>query len=498
MVMNKRSHSLGVYPACLLALIATDVLGAEWTTSAGIAPAIEYTDNVCLSADNEKGEWVGLVTPDVNITGNGNKANLSLAARIEVNSLSDSDLEDRGCNAQGGYNNRQQFAPYGNARADAVLIEDWLFIDADASADQNSVTPYAAGGGDSLDRTGNTNTTYRYSVSPYIKRRFKDAADLTLRYTYDDQFNSKDLVGDSSEQSALLNLASGPSFSPYSWGLQGDYSKVEYSDRPGLGINNDTELKSARLNLGYQLDSTWQINGYVGQEWNDFVSSRDDIDGDFWDVGLRWTPNTRTTIDLGTGDRFFGSTPRFAINHRHKRSVLTASYKKDITYDRDIRTLGDSSTGGNATTLSNSPLLDERFTLGYAYQGRRSGLGISASYSDQTRQGDQPIDAENLTFEESTFKDVSISVNRSLSRQLSISGSLRWESQKPKDSSNDFYRDSETWRANLGVQRPLSQRITLSFDYQFTDRQSNNQIQSSNLFDDYTENRFTLTLRAAL
>ena len=38
-------------------------------------------------------------------------------------------------------------------------------------------------------------------------------------------------------------------------------------------------------------------------------SFRDDIDGSFWDVGFRWTPNSRTTVDVGVGERFFGSNP---------------------------------------------------------------------------------------------------------------------------------------------------------------------------------------------
>jgi hypothetical protein len=487
------------FSVCILAFVTISVNAAEWTTGAGIAPSIEYTDNVCLSRDNEKGEWIGRVTPDVNITGKGNNANVSLQASVELNSLSDSDLEDRGCGGGRAYNNRNQYAPDLSATADAVLIEGWLFLDANATARQNAVTPFASGGGDSLDRTGNTNTTYRYSISPYIQRRFKDTADLTLSYTYDDQYNSKDIVGDSSEQRAFFNLASGPWLAPLTLGLQGDYSKVEYSDTdtPGQEFNNDTELKSARLNAGYQLNRAWQVNGYIGQEWNDFVSFNDDIDGDFWDVGLRWTPNVRTTVDVGTGDRFFGTTPRFAVNYRHKRSVLTASYNKDLTYSRNIRTLGDSSSSFNPTTLTNSPILDERFTLGYAYQGRRSGLALTASYSDQTRQDGQNITSEDLTFEESTFQNISISVNRSLSQELSVSGGVSWYKEEPKDS-NALVTDAETWRGTLGANHQVSKNINLSFTYQYTDRQTNGEAPSDNVFDEYTENRFTLTLRMAL
>ena len=131
--------------------------------------------------------------------------------------------------------NREQFAPRLYGSADAILVEQWLFIDANANIYQNEITPFASGGGDSLNRTGNTNTTYDYSISPYVSRRFKDVAELTLRYTWDDQYNTQDIVGDSSQQSVNFLLASVPGVSKFSWGLQGDYSKTSYADTPGQG-----------------------------------------------------------------------------------------------------------------------------------------------------------------------------------------------------------------------------------------------------------------------
>ncbi|MEZ5504087.1 MAG: hypothetical protein R3E50_16060 [Halioglobus sp.] len=43
---------------------------------------------------------------------------------------------------------------------------------------------------------------------------------------------------------------------------------------------------------------------------------------------MRWTPNTRTTVEAGVGDRFFGNNPRFSIVHRHKHRRDNASYAK--------------------------------------------------------------------------------------------------------------------------------------------------------------------------
>ena len=488
-------------PVCLVAAAAMPVSAAEWTTSASVAPGVVYTDNVCLSESNTQDEWIGTVTPAGSINADGNRANLNIAGSVEFNTLSDGKLDDLGCTG-GNFGNREQFAPSLNGTADAILVEQWLYIDATATINQNQSTPFASGGGDSFDRTGNTNTTYDYSVSPYIARRFKDLAELNLRYTWDDQYNSQDVVGDSSEQSAEAMVSSVPGVSRLSWGIQGNYSKVDYSDDNFRDqVNNDSELKSAQVNLGYQLSRSWQVNGFYGNEWNDFVSSRDDIDGTYWDVGLRWTPNTRTTVEAGIGDRFFGNNPRFSITHRHKRSAFNASYAKTLTYDRDIRTQPDTpplnpdfppppDIDQGATTISNSPILDERFTLGYSWEGLRTGFGVSAYQSEQTQESGAALSG----FSESTYRGVSVSASRSLSQQSSLTFGVNWNEQKPKniEQGTGLFDDSETWGGSVVFSRQLSNRTNLGLGYLYTDRQSNSQ------FNSYTENRITLDLRVDL
>jgi hypothetical protein len=499
MPLVHRRLLLQLGPITLGLAIANGSAAAEWTTSAGVAPGVTYTDNVCLSADNEKGEWIAEVTPDVAVQADGRRANLDLAGSVNVNSLSDSKLEDLDCNAQGFGGNRKQFAPRLRGRADAELVEDWLYVDGNARIEQNEASPFIKGGGDRLDTTGNTNTLYNYSVSPYIERRIKDEALFDLRYTWDQQYNTENVVGDSSQQSWQSRFGNVPGTSALSWGLQGDYSKVEYDNQRNVQNNTqnkDSELKSAQVNLGYQLSRVWQVNGYYGEEWNDFVSRNDDIDGSFWDAGVRWTPNARTTVDAGTGHRFFGNAPRFSIDHRHKRNVLRASYAKTLTYDRNIRAGANDPFPGDggelppvnvedSSTLSNSPILDERFTLGYAYQGLRSRLGLEASHSDQTREDNGG---------DSTFKRASLSLSRSMSRQLTIAGRLSWTEQEPKSLSDisNFVNATETWRFILDGTRQLNQDVSLALQYRYTDQQADNELNQ------YKENRVTLTLRFEL
>jgi uncharacterized protein (PEP-CTERM system associated) len=255
--------------------------------------------------------------------------------------------------------------------------------------------------------------------------------------------------------------------------------------------------------LGYQLNSTWQINGYYGYEDNDFISfneTTNDISGDFWDIGLRWTPNSRVTVNAGTGNRFFGDTPRFSIDYRHKRSVLRAKYEKQLTYDRNIRTLDNPLPGTdpfgnpipvnngeqfdlapNSTTLTNAPILDERFQLVYGFTGRRSSFTISGSHSKQTRAEDR---------RKTNFTYVSASFSRNLSRSFSVYTRLGWSEQDPEDTSpSEFTAQSDQIDAAFGLNRSLGPNTNAVLEYRYTDRNSDSD------FNNYVENRITFSIR---
>ena len=84
------------------------------------------------------------MTPSVAISGRGNRANVSLSTSVDLNSLTNSGLEQKGCGAVD--RDRDQYSPQLSAAADAVLVENWLFFDADATVSQNEVSPFLPGG----------------------------------------------------------------------------------------------------------------------------------------------------------------------------------------------------------------------------------------------------------------------------------------------------------------------------------------------------------------
>lgn len=469
---------------------------AQWSSEAGVGVSTLYTDNVCLSADNEEEQWVGVVTPDIRVVGEGDRASLDLLAAVQANTLA----KNNDCNDSGtDIGEKEAIAPRLRLSFRSELFEDWLYFDAAGFADQNSINPFAANGGGNLNGAGNTNTTYRYNLSPYISRRFADRGYADLRYNYSEVLNSEDFLRDSTADSVTLDVGITDVKQGFNYGVQADYNKISY-EATGSQPAFDSELTSAKLNVGYRLNSNFALRASAGEEWNDFFTVFDEQEGSYWEAGLEWTPNKRIFLGLGAGDRFFGNTPSAEFTYNHRRSQVRLNYAKTLTYDRTLRStdqfasdipgfiegtvpndgefLGEA---GSPTTISTSPIIDERVTLVYAFNARRTSINVNFTHSDQSRLEDG---------RESTFINAGVGMRRDLSSKLALIGRINWADRSASEAGNElFNRDSDTLRLYLALERTFVKGTTVNLGYRISDR--NSEFPE----DEYTENRVTLSFR---
>jgi hypothetical protein len=450
-------------------------LATQWRVSSGVGVSERYSDNDNLSATDKKSKFVTVVSPDISLAGSGGgKITYDVLASLSHNESSDGSDSTN---------------PALNGNANAELIDQILFFDVSSTINQNRVDPFRSTGDDAVSRSqsDNVTTTYSYTLSPYLVGRINSFADMELRYSYDEQWNSESDVSDSSRQAVSFNLNSGRDFAIFDWGLVGNYSKVDTDDSDNGQSNND-ELKSADLRLGYRVNRKLRLRGSVGREWNDFESVRSDVDGKRWDFGLVWTPNKRTTVDIGYGERFFGNTPTVDISYRRKKSVFTASYVKELTDARSLRSqnsfFDEDPFGNPIDPVTGDPIfafpddgqiVDERIAFSWSRQGKRTTLTWRGDHSTQEPQSSR---------EEVVFISSSLELSRRLTSKLSFDTSVDWENQE-----NELNEEFETWRFNMGLSRPLGSKSNVSLRYTYTDR-------DSDLPDDgYEENRVILNYR---
>lgn len=460
-------------------LLSMTASAAEWNRSASIQASAVYSDNINLVNSGKESELNGILTPSIALHGKGARANLDLVGALEINS-------------QGGSNDSVN--PRLQADANAELYERTLFLDLNATATQNAIDPLAVTGTDNLSNRGNSTTTYNYRISPYLRHRYKGLAEMELRYTYNELNHSEGNVADTSSETVNLSIDSGSDFARGTWGFDARHRTTD-NDQGQV-----SELDSLDLRLGYRINRQWSINGSVGRESNDFASVQSSRDGSRWDVGATWTPSSRTVLDFGVGERFFGSTKRLSLSHRSRRSVLTADYTHELTDSTTLlsnqvvffvtdafgQPILNPVTGdpflisGNLATIGTSSFVDERLALSYTLQGRRTRLTLDADISDQTFQDSN---------REVSLLGLGVSLSRELSGKVSGDVSLDWNQQEESGTGN---RESDIWRLQAGLNQRLGQKTRLRFNYIYTDRSSNQAGQS------YEENKLTLTLMHTL
>ncbi|MBL4780937.1 MAG: TIGR03016 family PEP-CTERM system-associated outer membrane protein [Porticoccaceae bacterium] len=462
---------------CAVSLIGSACVAeaGQWRVSSGLGVSERYSDNDNLTAIDKKEKFVTVISPDISLSGSGGgRVNYDVLASLSHHESSDGNDSTN---------------PSLNGNANAELVDQILFFDVSSTINQNRIDPFRSTGDDEIsrDRSDNATTTYSYRLSPYLTGRINSFADMQLRYSYDEQWNSDSEVSDSSRQALSFNLSSGSDFAIFDWGLVGNYSKTDTDDSDSAQ-NNDDDLKSADLRLGYRLNRKLRFRGSLGREWNDFDSAHSDVDGERWDFGLTWTPNKRTTVNVGYGERFFGDTPTVDVSYRRKKSVFTASYEKILTDARTLRSeqgLFDEDPFGNPIdpvsgepvfiVAGNGQIVDERMSFSWSRQGKRTSLTWNGDYSIQEPQSSR---------EEVIFISSRLELSRRLTSKLSVDTSMAWENQE-----NELDEEFETWRFNMGLSRPLGSKSNVSLRYTYTDR-------DSDVPDDgYEESRIVLNYR---
>ncbi len=140
-------------------------------------------------------------------------------------------------------------------------------------------------------------------------------------------------------------LESGPSYRRTSWYVAYFKDDITYSDNLG-----DTTFEQIWAGVRQLIATNFALTGTVGYEKNDYVTGDGTTPkGEFWTVGVDWTPTPRTNFSASTGERYFGRTRYLAFSHRMRLLFVNANYNDEITTTRSLLTR--STSASTASTL---------------------------------------------------------------------------------------------------------------------------------------------------
>lgn len=394
--------SLG-FAATPMAVLATD-----WIIAPAITVEQVYTDNALLTNDNEENESITRIRPSISLYRKGTRASVDINYAPEYNHYWENTQDN-------------ELVHFLRAEGNAELMEDHVFLDGWATADLTNITSRGRSGIDGLTGRADSTEVYTAGVSPYFTTRMGNFSTLEARYTADTVNYSEAAVDDSRGQRADLVLGSGTAFNNQVWELSAMKSVVDYDN-----LAEDNEANLFRAEFIQQLTNQWAVAFAAGHEdYNLAVTP--DIDGALWSVGIVYTPNPRTRLAVGGGERAFGNDYYLDFSHRSQRSVWTANYRRDFTSARDeiVRpTLFERQDAfgnlvrdpvldtppvverGSSPTLNAEYYEIQQFTTNFTLETGRTSINLNGSHTDRIYD-DAVNDTTDLELRGGLIRDLS-------------------------------------------------------------------------------------------
>lgn len=492
-------------------LVASPVNAATWRFDPTVNLKETYTDNVFLESDNERDDFITEITPGIRISGKGRYLQLDLDYQYQsLFYADDSSLND-------------EFHQL-RAKLDAELIQDHLFLEADANYGQSTISNQGRTSNNNRNITANRADTSVFRLSPIYRKSFAGLVDTELQYTY--SLVTVDAgAGDSESNQFRVRMNNGRKFSRFRWTF--DYQKSD-SERTDTAVASpDTQFESIRGNLSIPLSRKWSAIVEAGKEDNDFSTSRDRIDGDYTAIGVSYQPNSRFLVELvgGERDRFtlnWSPSPRTdigfnfnsqnfgansgdsvsaEINHRTRRSTWEVRYRDETTTSQDIllndrvSVLLDSQGNPVIDPITNDPILVNLENLNLRDDViNRKRLDAAVSYNTAKSIFRIRLFSEDRTGElTGSVSEKSIGTSFSWNWRFAQRTESIFTANLRNDKTSGTQSDSDSLDVSINIIRRISRSTSANIALQYVDRDSG----SNNVVNEYKENSISAGIRAA-
>ena len=283
------------------------------------------------------------------------------------------------------YNGVSQF---GVANGRWIAVPEWFYIDAQGSVTESVIDPAASlnFGGLGIFGPNNLSQQATAGITPAFERRLGEV-DVLAQYSYGqvwyfDQGSDASQVGflsqdDSKDQSIYVSVGNQQSARKLTGSVFYDWQHTSYENALPY------RYEQLGANLAWQLTSATAMVGQVGTE-SDLAetTTQGGLDSTFWDLGVRWEPDDRTSLEARYGDRFFGSTYFLSASRTARMFEFTASYSESPQVETQILSIGSFTPG--ELPPGTDPGLDFGRLNSDPYVGKNARLGVSAIGSRTT------------------------------------------------------------------------------------------------------------------
>lgn len=272
----------------------------SFRVSTSVTVGESYNDNVNLAPEGSaRSDYITSIQPNFSAVDQGARINFGLTYDPQFLYY-----------AAGTESSRVQQNLLGAGTAE--IYPETLFVDANASIDQQFLSSSGPIGPSTQAVNGNLQTVQTYGVSPYLRHHFGSYADSESRY----RFTSVSVGGNTTApiqiNEARQTLTSGEDFGRLGWKLTGDSTWYHSGEASGDPLSNRSATdKYARADLNYLIYEGWSALGGIGYETLHDPTLLEQPKGVIWDAGLQYQPAPYAKASFTYGRRFSQSDYEF-------------------------------------------------------------------------------------------------------------------------------------------------------------------------------------------
>ncbi len=307
-----RAPAVGLPMASVLGLTALPAPAQDAATSSGsgrtlaIVPTLSvvetFTDNRFLAAGDRQSSLITQASPGVRVSARSGKVQGDL----------DYSLNGYAYTRGSGGNDLQNSL---NGRLHAEAVENWAFIDASATINQQSISALGTQAPDLSLQNANQSEVATYSVSPSLRGSFAGLADYDARASYQVVRSDGFDAANARTNTASFRLRADPSNAGrLGWGATAQHEGNAYA------TTRSTASNRAEGTLIYATSPELNFTASAGRESSNLVSL-DKETATTWGAGFDWHPSERTKVGFTREKRSFGNSHSGVVEFRTPRTV---------------------------------------------------------------------------------------------------------------------------------------------------------------------------------
>lgn len=450
-------------------LFFSNIHAANWMITPQVSLSEIYTDNVSLAqGDSVAEEYITEVMPGVAIENEWGRSNFLLNYNMQNLYFS---------------KERSRNATFHQLRTNAAyeVIPDQFLVDMRGSYFQQVLGDEEPILRENLSSTEDRRNVFTLGASP--SWRYVYGAGIVVETRYDaDVVRTENDIADVNTSKFSIDVNNRVKRDRFFWALGYSDEKIDHKSAV------DSRFKVLIYDLRWQATRRLELLTGGGYEEVDFgmviPESQIDLDGEFWNVGFGWRLDRYTRVEARAGERFFGDTYLLIYDREINRTRWRARYNEDVSTTSKSQIgqqVFESDEGLSVSRLGlNADLNAEAFvrktsSLGYKYTGRKLVWEFN-------------IDERRLEYQIVQDKERRLGVDIDLSLRVGVRTTLGFNHDWMKEKFRDGIRIDWARTASIEMANEITQRLTGTVEYRYTERDSNFVI------NDYKENVIRMQL----